>query len=285
MAQTSQISITKSSWTQIPGVSTGKIVKLEARYSFYIVYSDSTPSASSPTYLIEDNKDTTSSIAIYEGTALGTLWAKSKDQDQTLFYTTDSQPVGTIGTISSITNPVNVIPNITRGGGAIDSNTQRVTLATDGPGVANLATIATNTTTTKNTGAVDANTLRVTLATDGPGVGNLSTIATNTGRIPAADNSKTPVIPSMTTGGNVSVTTAATGTNWTAFASQACKQLTISNQTGTTIEFRQGATGVGFQVPTGSFYTFFGLSNANAIDARRVDTSNTQVTVTARWES
>ena len=250
MAQTSQISITKSSWTQISGVSTGKIVKLEARYSFYIVYSDSSPSASSPTYLIEDNKDTTSSIAIYEGTALGTLWAKSKDQDQTLFYTTDSQPVGTIGTISSITNPVNVIPNITRGGGATDSNTQRVTLATDGPGVA-----------------------------------NLSTIATNTGRIPAADNSKTPVIPSMTTGGNVSVTTAATGTNWTAFGSQALKQLTVSNQTNTTIEFRQDGAGVGFQIPSGMVYTFFGITNANQIGARRVDTANTQVTITARWES
>lgn len=32
-------------------------------------------------------------------------------------------------------------PNVTRGGGAIDPNTQRVTLATDGPGVAALAAI------------------------------------------------------------------------------------------------------------------------------------------------
>lgn len=34
-----------------------------------------------------------------------------------------------------------VAPNVTRGGGAIDANTQRVTLATDGPGVAALASI------------------------------------------------------------------------------------------------------------------------------------------------
>jgi hypothetical protein len=81
------------------------------------------------------------------------------------------------------------------------------------------------------------------------------------------------------------VQTAATGTNWTAFASQACRQLTVSNQTGTTIEFRQGGSGVGFQIPDGAFFTFFGLTNANQIDARRVDTSNTQVTVTARWEN
>lgn len=37
---------------------------------------------------------------------------------------------------------VSVAPNITRNTGAVDANTQRVTLATDGPGVANLASIA-----------------------------------------------------------------------------------------------------------------------------------------------
>jgi hypothetical protein len=35
-----------------------------------------------------------------------------------------------------------VAPNVTRGGGASDANTQRVTLATDGPGVASLSSIA-----------------------------------------------------------------------------------------------------------------------------------------------
>lgn len=34
-----------------------------------------------------------------------------------------------------------VAPNVTRGGGALDANTQRVTLATDGPGVASLSSI------------------------------------------------------------------------------------------------------------------------------------------------
>lgn len=34
-----------------------------------------------------------------------------------------------------------VAPNVTRGGGALDANTQRVTLATDGPGVASLLSI------------------------------------------------------------------------------------------------------------------------------------------------
>jgi hypothetical protein len=92
------------------------------------------------------------------------------------------------------------------------------------------------------------------------------------------------IIPHMTAAGHLSVTTAAVGTNWTAYASQVCKQLTVSNQSGVNIEFRQGGAGVGFIVPTGAFYTFFGLTNANQLEARRVDTSNTQVSVTARWE-
>lgn len=104
-------------------------------------------------------------------------------------------------------------------------------------------------------------------------------------KTPTLDNGKQPVIPSMTAGGNLSVQTAATGTNWTAFASQALKQLTVSNQTGTNLEFRQGGAGVGFIVPNISIFTFFGITNANQIEVRRVDTSNTQVTVTARWES
>ena len=98
---------------------------------------------------------------------------------------------------------------------------------------------------------------------------------------PATQN----VLPLMASGGNLSVTTAATGTTYTAFASQACKQLTISNQSGTTIEVRQGGAGVAFQIPTAAFYTFFGITNTNQLDVRRVDTSNTQVTVTARWEN
>jgi hypothetical protein len=95
----------------------------------------------------------------------------------------------------------------------------------------------------------------------------------------------TPSLPLMLQGGNLSVTTSATGTNWTAFASQACKQLTICNDTGTNLEFRQGGAGAGMRVLDGTYYTFFGLTNANQLEVRRVDTSNTQVTATARWES
>ena len=94
-----------------------------------------------------------------------------------------------------------------------------------------------------------------------------------------------PIVPLMTSGGNLSVTTNETGTTFNAFSSQICKQLNISNQTGVTIEVRQGGTGVALQIPTGAFYTFFGITNANQLGIRRNDTSNTQVTVTARWEA
>jgi hypothetical protein len=98
-------------------------------------------------------------------------------------------------------------------------------------------------------------------------------------------NQPLPVIPSMSTAGHLSVQTNATGTIYTAFASQECKQLTLSNQSGIVVEVRQGGSGVALQIPTGAFYTFFGITNANQLDVRRTDASNTQVTLTARWEA
>ncbi len=93
------------------------------------------------------------------------------------------------------------------------------------------------------------------------------------------------VAPLLLNGGNLSVQTAATGTNYTAFASQVCCQLTLVNNTGTTIEFRQGGAGVAVPVFDQSFYTIFGITNANQISIRRTDTGNTQVTAQARWEA
>jgi hypothetical protein len=106
----------------------------------------------------------------------------------------------------------------------------------------------------------------------------------NNGALVSSSN-QLAVLPSMANGGNLAVTTNATGTTYTAFASQACKQLTISNQSGVVIEVRQGGGGVALQLPTGAFYTFFGITNADQLGVRRVDTSNTQITITARWEA
>lgn len=170
---------------------------------------------------------------------------------------------------------VPVAPNVTRGGGNIDANTQRVTLAADGPGVAALGTPADAAATT-DTGSFSI------LAFIKRGMQNWTTLLT---RIPALDNSRTPVLPSMASGGNLSLTTAVVGSNYTAFTSQVCKQLTVSNQAGVMLEVQQGGAGASLQIPSGTFYTFFGITNANQLGVRRLDTSNTPVTVTARWEA
>ena len=93
------------------------------------------------------------------------------------------------------------------------------------------------------------------------------------------------VVPKMVSGGNTSVQTNATGSPYTAFPDLPCKQLTIVNDTGTSIEFRQDGAGVAIPVATGSSFSIFGIANANVIEVRRVDVSNTQVTVKARWEA
>lgn len=78
-----------------------------------------------------------------------------------------------------------------------------------------------------------------------------------------------------------SVTTAATGSNWTAFASAACDALDLINNTGVTVEYRRGGAGSTVPVPTGASRLIVGIANANEIGVRRVDVSNTQVVVQA----
>lgn len=93
------------------------------------------------------------------------------------------------------------------------------------------------------------------------------------------------VTPTMTLGGNTLVSTPTVGTNYQAFASQECSQLTIANDSGTTLEVRQDGAGVALPVFDGTYYTFFGVTNSNQLGVRRKDTSNTQVVVKARWEA
>lgn len=77
----------------------------------------------------------------------------------------------------------------------------------------------------------------------------------------------------------LSAQTAATGTNYTAFASQECYGLVLVNNSGTTVEVRYNGAGVAIPVFTSNYYLFVGITNANQLSVRRVDTSNTQVTV------
>lgn len=88
-------------------------------------------------------------------------------------------------------------------------------------------------------------------------------------------------IPSVTSAVIMSLQTSTTGTSYVAFASQACTSLDIVNNSGTTIEYRRGAAGTAMQIPSGAARMIIGITNANQIDIRRTDTSNTQVAIQA----
>lgn len=76
--------------------------------------------------------------------------------------------------------------------------------------------------------------------------------------------------------------TSATGANFTPFASQACRRLTILNgRSGAVpLEVRKVGGSATFHVPVMGFVTVYG-ENANEWEVRRVDQSNTQVTLGA----
>lgn len=79
----------------------------------------------------------------------------------------------------------------------------------------------------------------------------------------------------------MTVQTASTGTNWTAFSSQSCSTLSVANNSGVDIEYRRDGAGSAMPIFDGYAYAIVGISNANQISVRRVDTSNTQVTLAA----
>lgn len=94
------------------------------------------------------------------------------------------------------------------------------------------------------------------------------------------------VFPEMGSGGHLAVSTSGTaGATFVPFAAQACKQLTIANNTGTVIEVQQGGTGVALPVFSGSYFTFFAAGDASSFAVRRVDQVATAVAVQARWEA
>jgi len=79
----------------------------------------------------------------------------------------------------------------------------------------------------------------------------------------------------------MSLTTSATGATFNAFSSQACNSLDIVNTSSVAIEYRRGATGSAMTILSGSSRLIVGITNANQIDVRRVDQSNTQITIPA----
>lgn len=89
------------------------------------------------------------------------------------------------------------------------------------------------------------------------------------------------VAPTLYSAAHIAVTTLASA-SYVAFASAPCKQLTIVNDTGVVIEFKQDAGSVALKVADGDSFTCFGISNANQISVHAVGDS--AVSVKARWE-
>lgn len=107
----------------------------------------------------------------------------------------------------------------------------------------------------------------------------------NGNAVPQSTITPAPIEPVMLSGGHGTQQTNATGTTYNALSAQACKQLTIMNNTGTAIGVRVGASGAEVPVFDQSYFTFYGLTDASNLQVRRVDTSNTQVAVAYRWEA
>lgn len=81
---------------------------------------------------------------------------------------------------------------------------------------------------------------------------------------------------------NLQLTTAAVGTTFTAFTSNLCNGVDVVNSSGTALEFIIDNAGLSAYLPDNSGTWIGGITNSNQISIRRVDTSNTQVTITAR---
>lgn len=103
---------------------------------------------------------------------------------------------------------------------------------------------------------------------------------TNDGDV-SATNPFPVSVPVAVSGTIMSLTTAATGSNWTTFSSQACNCLDVLNNSSVAIEYRRGGAGNTMQILSGTSRLIVGIANANEVGIRRVDQSNTQITLPA----
>lgn len=89
-------------------------------------------------------------------------------------------------------------------------------------------------------------------------------------------------VPVMAQGATIlELETNSTGTTYVAFADTPCNALDVVNASGTALEYLRNGTGNAMQLPDQSARLIVGITNANQISVRRVDVSNTQVTITA----
>ena len=85
--------------------------------------------------------------------------------------------------------------------------------------------------------------------------------------------------------GTLKVTTAATGTNYAAMPDKAARVVTLCNASGTAIHIRKaGGTEDPYVLADGGAEVFPVLGNAKEIEIKRVDDSDTQVTLTAHYD-
>jgi hypothetical protein len=78
----------------------------------------------------------------------------------------------------------------------------------------------------------------------------------------------------------VSAESAAVGTDWTAFEDLQTRGVDLLNATGTDLEFRRaGDPSAVMQLPDGLGFNFRVVANLSELEFRRVDVSNTQVTI------
>jgi hypothetical protein len=78
-----------------------------------------------------------------------------------------------------------------------------------------------------------------------------------------------------------SIQTNATGTNFNVFPSTQCKQIILANNTSVDIEYQRLGVGSAFPIPAQSAKTITGITNASQIGIRRIDQSNTQISLAA----
>lgn len=74
-------------------------------------------------------------------------------------------------------------------------------------------------------------------------------------------------------------TSSATGATWVAFPAVQAANVQVTNISGATVEVRYFSKGKAFPVITNAFKVFRGVTDASQLSFRRVDQSNTPVTV------
>lgn len=89
-------------------------------------------------------------------------------------------------------------------------------------------------------------------------------------------------IPTYASSIFIAVSTSVSGVTFVNFPSTPCNSLQVENNSGTAIEVRKGGSGVAIAIPSGVGGRYFsGISNANELSLRRVDTGAEQITITA----